>query len=141
MHQRGQRSHGVGLGQGRSSRCTTNSCGSGNSTTGGGTIATVVCVGIALVSVSVAVIIAIFAVVTTGVWIGMDSRVSGQLIGSRELLGTAWKGTGMGFLSGMGTNMASLVLQTVERLVADRALVRPRELSFLWGSTVSVHYV
>lgn len=86
-----------------------------------------------------AVIIAILAIVTTGVWVGMDSRVSSQLIGSRKLLCTAWKGTRVRFLSSMGSNMASLVLQTMERLVADRALVRPGELCFLWGSAVSVH--
>jgi len=34
----------------------------------------------------------------------------------------------MGLLSGVGADMASLVLQTVEGLVAERALVGPGEI-------------
>ena len=55
-------------------------------------------------------------------------RVPGQLIGSRELLAAARELAGMGLLSGVGANVPSLMLQAVEGLVAERALVGPREL-------------
>lgn len=55
-------------------------------------------------------------------------RVPGQLVRAGELLAAARELAGMWLLAGVGANVSGLVLQTVEGLVAERALVGAREL-------------
>ena len=55
----------------------------------------------------------------------MYSRVTGQLVGSRETLGAARKMAGVRFFASMRADMPSLMLQTVESLLAQRTLVGP----------------
>ena len=55
-------------------------------------------------------------------------NIPSQLIGARKSFCAARKGAGVRLLSGVGSDVASLVLQTVKGLVAERALVRPWEI-------------
>lgn len=55
-------------------------------------------------------------------------RVPGQLVRAGELLAAARELAGVRLLAGVGADVSGLVLQTVEGLVAERALVRAREL-------------
>lgn len=54
--------------------------------------------------------------------------VSGQFIGARKLLAAARELASMGLLSGMGSDVSSLVLQAMESLLAERAFVWTRKL-------------
>jgi len=54
--------------------------------------------------------------------------VTGQFIGSRKLLAAARELASMRLLSSVCSNVAGLVLQTVKRLVTERALVGPGQL-------------
>lgn len=67
-------------------------------------------------------------VTTTRVGVVVDPRVPGQLVGARKLLGAAWELAGVRLLAGVGANVSCLVLEAVEGLVAERALVRARQL-------------
>jgi hypothetical protein len=58
----------------------------------------------------------------------MDPRVPGQLVGSGEALGAALELAGVRLLAGMGSNVSGLVLEAVEGLVAERALVGTGEI-------------
>jgi hypothetical protein len=51
-----------------------------------------------------------------------------EFIRARKSFCAAWKCAGMGLLSSVGADMASLVFQTVESLIAKRALVGPGEI-------------
>ncbi|KAF3921119.1 hypothetical protein ABW21_db0200314 [Orbilia brochopaga] len=62
------------------------------------------------------------------VWIVVYSGMPGQFIGTAEAFGAAWKCACMRFFAGMGSDVAGLVLKSVETTTADRALVRPRHL-------------
>lgn len=55
-------------------------------------------------------------------------RVAGQLVGARELLAAARELASMGLLSGVSPDVPGLVLEAMEGLVAERALVGPGEL-------------
>ena len=63
-----------------------------------------------------------------GVGVAVYPRVTGQLVGSRELLGATRKLADVRLLAGVGADVPRLVLQTVECLVAEGAFVRPRQL-------------
>lgn len=67
--------------------------------------------------------------------------MAGQLIGTAKALGTAGKLARVRFLSGMGTNMAGLMLQTVESTVTERALVGARQIlaHLIGGRTGTLH--
>ena len=67
-------------------------------------------------------------VTTTRVGVVVDPRVPGQLVGARKLLGAARELAGMRLLAGVSADMSGLVLEAVEGLVAERALVRARQL-------------
>jgi hypothetical protein len=54
--------------------------------------------------------------------------VAGELVGTGELLAAAGELAGMGLLARVGADVTSLVLKTVESLVAERALVGARQL-------------
>lgn len=58
----------------------------------------------------------------------VNPRVSSQLIRAGELLAAARKLAGMRLLSRVSADVSSLVLQAVEGLLAERALVGSREL-------------
>jgi hypothetical protein len=58
----------------------------------------------------------------------MNPRVSSQLVRARELLAASRELASVGLLSGVSADVSSLVLQAVECLLAERALVRSREL-------------
>ena len=68
-------------------------------------------------------------VASTRVGVVVNSRVTGELVGSGELLAAARELAGMRLLTSVSANVSRLVLKTVEGLVAERALVRPRELA------------
>lgn len=55
-------------------------------------------------------------------------RVPGELVGPAEALRASGEGAGVRLLARVGANMASLVLEAVEGLLAQRALVRAREV-------------
>lgn len=67
-------------------------------------------------------------VAASRVGVVMDSRVAGQLIRARELLTAARKLAGVRLLASVSADVSSLVLEAVEGLVAQRALVRARQL-------------
>lgn len=54
--------------------------------------------------------------------------VPSQLVRARESLCAAGKGAGVRLLARVGSDVASLVLQAVEGLVAERALVGPGKI-------------
>lgn len=54
----------------------------------------------------------------------MDSRVARKLIRTTEALGAAGELAGVWLFTRMRANMSCLVLQTVERAIAEGALVR-----------------
>lgn len=62
------------------------------------------------------------------VGVAVYPRVPGQLIRAGELLAAARELAGVRLLAGVGADVSGLVLQTVEGLVAERALVGAREL-------------
>ena len=51
-----------------------------------------------------------------------------ELVGAGEALGAAGEGAGVGLLARVGADVASLVLEAVESLIAERALVGAREV-------------
>lgn len=67
-------------------------------------------------------------VVPPGIGIVVNPRVTGELVGAAEAFGTAWELAGMRLLAGVGANVPGLVFQTVEGTVAERTLVRTREV-------------
>lgn len=71
----------------------------------------------------------LLALVTTArVGVVVDSRVPGELVGAGELLGAAGELACVRLLAGVGADMSGLVLEAVEGLVAEGALVRARQL-------------
>lgn len=68
-----------------------------------------------------------------GVGVVVDAGVPGQLIRAREFLGAARELAGVRLLSSVGANVPGLVLQPVESLVTERALVRARQLIAVVG--------
>jgi hypothetical protein len=62
------------------------------------------------------------------VWVVVYPRVSSQFVRARKSLCASRKGAGVRLLARMGSDVASLVLQTVESLVAERALVGPGQV-------------
>jgi hypothetical protein len=68
-------------------------------------------------------------VASTRVRVVVNSRVTGELVGSGELLAAARELAGVRLLAGVSADMSRLVLKTVEGLVAERALVRAREFA------------
>lgn len=76
----------------------------------------------------VVLLLGLALVTTARVGVVVDSRVAGELVGARELLGAAGELAGVGLLAGVGADVSGLVLEAVEGLVAERALVRARKL-------------
>lgn len=75
------------------------------------------------------VMLLLLALVTTArVGVVVDARVTGQLVGARELLGATGELAGVRLLAGVGADVSGLMLEAVEGLVAERALVRARQL-------------
>jgi hypothetical protein len=62
------------------------------------------------------------------VWIVVYPRVPRELVGPGEAFRAAREATGMRLLSCVRANVSCLMLQTVESLVAQRALVRSRQI-------------
>lgn len=58
----------------------------------------------------------------------VNTGVAGELIRARELLAAAGELAGMRLLASVSADVSSLMLETVEGLVAERALVRSRQL-------------
>lgn len=73
-------------------------------------------------------------VASPGVGVAVYPRVPGQLVRARELLAAARELAGMRLLAGVGADVSSLVLQAVEGLVAERALVGTGKLVGRLGS-------
>lgn len=67
-------------------------------------------------------------VTATRVWVVVNPRVAGELVGARELFAAAGELAGVRLLAGVGANVSRLVLETVKGLVAERALVGTRQL-------------
>lgn len=74
--------------------------------------------------------------VSPGVGIVVDPRVSGQLVGPTEALGAAGKVTGVWLLARVGPDVSGLMLQPMEGLVAPRTLVGSREVGSMLASGV-----
>lgn len=64
----------------------------------------------------------------------MYPRVPGQLVGSREALRAAGKLADVRLLARVRPDVTGLVLETVEGLVAERALVRARQVGTFLSS-------
>ena len=64
---------------------------------------------------------------SSGVGVVVNSRVPSQLIRTGKLLAASWELAGMRLLSCVSANVPGLVLEAVECLVAERALVGARE--------------
>jgi len=58
----------------------------------------------------------------------VNAGMAGELIGARELLAAAGELAGMRLLASVSADVTSLVLEAVEGLIAERALVRSRQL-------------
>jgi hypothetical protein len=58
----------------------------------------------------------------------VNAGMAGELIGARELLAAAGELAGMRLLASVSADVTSLVLQAVEGLIAERTLVRSRQL-------------
>lgn len=58
----------------------------------------------------------------------MEGDIPSQFVRARKSLCASRESAGVWLLSSVGSDMASLVLQTVEGLVAERALVRPGKI-------------
>lgn len=58
----------------------------------------------------------------------VNAGVAGELIRARKLLAAAGELAGMRLLASVSTDVSSLMLEAVEGLVAERALVRSRQL-------------
>lgn len=82
-------------------------------------------------------------VVPSRVGVVVNPRMTGELVRATEALRAAGELAGMRFLARMRANMSGLVLQAVEGTVAERALVRAREILsrlFLVRSTTALHH-
>lgn len=62
------------------------------------------------------------------VGVGVDARVPGELVGPAEAFCASGIPADMRLLASVGADVPGLVLQAVEGLVTERALVRPGEL-------------
>jgi len=58
----------------------------------------------------------------------VNARVAGELIRSRELLAAAGELAGVRLLASVSADVSSLMLEAVEGLIAERALVRSGQL-------------
>lgn len=70
----------------------------------------------------------ILLVTAAGVGVVVYPRVPGELVGPTEAFRASGEGAGMWLLASMGANMARLMLQAVEGLLTQRALVRARQI-------------
>lgn len=73
------------------------------------------------------------------VGIVVNSGVSGKLVRAGEALGAAMKLAGVRLLAGMRADVPGLVLEAVEGLVAQRALVGPGQIRALVGVRAGHH--
>jgi len=67
-------------------------------------------------------------VTASRVGVVVDARVTGQLVRAAEALCAAWELAGVRLLAGVSADVTSLVLEAVEGLVAQRTLVRARQV-------------
>lgn len=67
-------------------------------------------------------------VATSRVGVVVDARMAGQLIGTAEALCAARELAGVRLLASVSADVTSLVLEAVEGLVAQRTLVRTRQV-------------
>ena len=67
-------------------------------------------------------------VATARVGVVVNARVTSQLIGTTEALCAARELAGVGLLASVSADVTSLVLEAVEGLVAQRTLVRTRQV-------------
>lgn len=74
------------------------------------------------------VLVLLGLVASPGVGVVVNARVAGELIGARKLLAAARELAGVRLLARVGADVARLVLQAVEGLVAKGALVGSRQL-------------
>jgi hypothetical protein len=76
---------------------------------------------------------------TTGVGVGVDTGVTGELIRTRESLCASGECTRVRLLSSVCPDVSGLVLETVERLLAQRTLVGSRKLGAVVAHPVKWH--
>lgn len=82
-----------------------------------------------LVHALVVVLMVVLTLVSaTRVGIVVNPRVPSQLVRARKLLAASGVLACMGLLASMSTNVASLVLETMEGLITERTLVGTRQL-------------
>lgn len=65
------------------------------------------------------------------VGVGVDSRVSGELVRPAEAFCASWIPANVGLLASVRADVPRLVLKSMERLVTERALVRSGKLCSL----------
>lgn len=70
----------------------------------------------------------LLALASPRIWVVVYPRVSSQFVRARKSLCASRESAGMWLFSSVGSDVASLVLQTVEGFVAERALVRPGKI-------------
>lgn len=80
-------------------------------------------------------------VAATRVGVVVNARVASKFVGTAEALGAAGELTSMRLLTGMGSNMTSLMFQAVESPVAKRTFIRTRQIltDLLIGGTSTLH--
>lgn len=79
-------------------------------------------------------------VATARVRVVVNAGVSSQLVGARETLRAAWELAGMWFLTRVSADVASLMLETVEGLVTQRALVGSGQVLAVLARVLTVHH-
>lgn len=70
----------------------------------------------------------LLALASPRVWVVVYPRVSSQFVGARKTFCASGKGASMRLLARVGSDVASLVLQTVKGLIAQRAFVGPGKI-------------
>jgi hypothetical protein len=78
--------------------------------------------------VNVLLVLLLALVASPGVGVAVYPGVPGQLVGAGELLAAARELAGMRLLAGVSADVSGLMLQAVEGLVAERALVGTGQL-------------
>lgn len=63
------------------------------------------------------------------VWVGVDSRVAGEFVGATEALCASGMLADVRLLTRVGANVTRLMLETMKGLVAQRTLVRTRQIA------------
>lgn len=78
--------------------------------------------------------------IATRIWVSVNARMSGEFVGPRESLVAAWKRARMRFLSCVGPNVAGLVLEAMEGLVAHGTFIWSCSRVLAFGLSFGRHH-